>query len=87
MSRQQNSLLSEIQRPAIATASLSHMGLTSLEQTLPDESLAQQKLDILLRPLFGGERLQEHHDFLEIHALELIRPLHQEGCTDVEVEF
>ena len=40
---------------------------TPLEETLPNECLAEEQLNILLGPLLCGERLQEHHDFLEVH--------------------
>lgn len=62
------------------------MSTTPLEQTLPNKRLAEQQLDILLRPLFSGKGLQEHHDLLEIHALQLVAPFHEEGGADVEVE-
>ena len=37
-----------------------------LEQTLPDISLAQQQLNVLLGPLARGQRLEKHHNLLEI---------------------
>ena len=51
------------------------MGSTALEQTLPDERLAQEKLNVLFCPGFGGEALEEHHDFLKVHLDELVGPL------------
>ena len=62
------------------------MSLTVLEQALPDERLAQQELDVLLRPTLSWERLQEHHDFLEVHLAKLVGPLDEEGGADVQVE-
>lgn len=62
------------------------MRLAVLEQTLPDESLAQQQLDVLLRPTLSRKGLQKHHDFLEIHLAELVGPFHQESGADVQVE-
>ena len=57
------------------------------KQTLPDVRLGKEHLDVLLAPVLGGQALQEHHDFLEIHLNELIGPFHEEGGADVEVEF
>ena len=34
------------------------------EEALPDESLTEQKLNVLFCPLLGREGLEEHHDFL-----------------------
>ena len=62
------------------------MRLTPRKQTLPYESLAQQQLDILLRPVPRGQRLQEHHDLLEIHMQQLRGPLDEKRGADVEVE-
>ena len=62
------------------------MRLAALEQALPDEGLAQKHLDVFLRPLGGWQGLQEHHDFLEIHSLQLVAPFHEEGGAHVEVE-
>lgn len=62
------------------------MRTTSFEQTLPDEGFAQKKLDIFLSPLFRWQRLQEHHDLLEIHLSQLVGPLHEECCTYVKME-
>lgn len=56
--------------------SLLHVRLTVLEQALPDESLAQQELDVLLRPTLSRKGLQEHHDFLEVHLAELVGPFY-----------
>jgi len=56
--------------------SLLHMRLTVLEQALPDKRLAQQELDVLLRPALSRKRLQEHHDFLEVHLAEFVGPFH-----------
>lgn len=52
------------------------MRLTILEQALPDECLAQQEFDVLLRPTLSWKRLQEHHDLLKIHLAELVGPFH-----------
>lgn len=52
------------------------MRLTVLEQALPDESLAQQELDVLLRPTLSRKGLQEHHNFLEVHLAELVGPFY-----------
>ncbi len=62
------------------------MRLTPLKQTLPNKRLAEQELDILLRPVLRGEGLEEHHDLLEIHALQPLAPLDEEGGADVEAE-
>ena len=62
------------------------MRLTPLEQTLPNKRLAQQQLDVLFRPVARRQRLQEHHDLLEVHALEFVGPFDEEGGADVEVE-
>ena len=59
----------------------------SLEQALPDVGLAQQQLNVLLGPVARRQRLQEHHDLLEVHLYELVGPFHEEGGADVEVEF
>lgn len=60
--------------------------LAVLEQTLPDKGLAQQELDVFLRPTLSRQSLQEHHDLLEIHLAELVGPLDQESSAYVEVE-
>ena len=62
------------------------MRLTPLEQTLPNERLTQKQLDVLLRPAPRRQSLQEHHDLLEVHALQLLGPFDEEGGADVEVE-
>ena len=62
------------------------MRLGPLEQTLPNKRLTEQQLDILLRPVLRRQGLQEHHDFLEVHALQLFAPFDEEGGADVEVE-
>lgn len=59
--------------------SLLHMRLTVLEQALPDECLAQQEFDVLLRPALSWKRLQEHHDLLKVHLAEFVGPFHQES--------
>lgn len=63
-----------------------HMCLAVLEKTLPDERLAEQELDVFLSPVLGWQGLQEHHDLLEIHFAELVRPFDEEGGAHVEVE-
>ena len=40
------------------------MGARIVEQALPDEGLAEQQLDILLRPIARRQGLEEHHGFL-----------------------
>lgn len=62
------------------------MRLAPFKKTLPNKRLAQQQLDILLRPVPRRQRLQEHHDLLEVHALEFLGPLHKKRGADVEVE-
>jgi hypothetical protein len=57
--------------------------LAILEQTLPDESLAQQEFDVFLRPTLSRQSLQEHHDFLKIHLAQLVGPFDQESGADV----
>jgi hypothetical protein len=57
------------------------------EQTLPNEGLAKQQLDILLRPVTCRQRLQKHHDFLEVHFDELVGPFDEKGGANVEVEI
>lgn len=59
----------------------------ALVQTLPDESLAEEQLDIFFRPGLGGETLQKHHNLLEVHFDKLVGPLNQESSADVKVEF
>ena len=66
--------------------SLLHMRLAVLEQALPDESLAQQEFNVLLRPALSWKGLQEHHDFLEVHLAEFVGPFHKESGAYVEVE-
>ena len=48
-------------------AGVLQVSTTPLEETLPNECLAEEQLNILLGPLLCGERLQEHHDLLEVH--------------------
>jgi hypothetical protein len=59
---------------------------TPFEQALPYERFAQQQLNVLLGPLLSRQRLQEHHDFLEIHLAQLVRPLDEECCAYVKME-
>lgn len=68
------------------TASVFEMGAAAPEKTLPDIRLAEQELDILFCPVAGGESLQEHHYFLEVHFQEAIRPFDQKGSADVKVK-
>ena len=70
---------SQIQSTGVASTGLPYMRLAAFEETLPDERLAQQQLHILLGPVLGWQRLKEHHDFLEVHALELLGPFDEEG--------
>jgi len=76
----------QIQRATIPPTRLPYMSLALGKQAFPDERLAEQQLDILLRPVLGREGLQVDHDALEIHPAQLVRPFHQEGGTDVKVE-
>ena len=46
------------------TARIPQMRARPPEQALPYVRLTEEQLDILLRPRFRGQRLQEHHDFL-----------------------
>ena len=73
-----------------------------LKQALPNKCFTQQEFNILLRPVFGWEGLQKHHDFLfsfstglriigqytylEIHLHQLVRPFDKKGCTHIEVK-
>jgi hypothetical protein len=66
--------------------SLLHVRLAVLEQALPDERLAEQKFNVFLCPALSWQSLQEHHDLLEVHLAQLVRPLDQESCAYVEVE-
>lgn len=59
----------------------------ALKQALPDVGLAQQQLNVLFGPVARGQRLQKHHDLLEVHATQLARPFDQKGGADVQVEF
>jgi hypothetical protein len=43
------------------------MSLGVSEETLPDECLAEKKLNVFLIPSTSGQSLQEHHDLLEVH--------------------
>lgn len=65
---------------------LDHVAFATLEQALPDEGLAEQEFNVFLCPGFRWQRLQEHHDLLEIHAKQLVRPFDQEGCADIQME-
>lgn len=56
------------------------------EQRLVHECLAKQHLCVLVRPALRWQRLQKHDDALEVHRLELVRPLVQEDRADVEME-
>jgi len=62
------------------------MRTTASEQALPYERFTQKQLDIFLGPLPCGQGLQKHHDFLEVHLSELVRPLDKECGADVEME-
>lgn len=63
------------------------MSLGIAEETLPDKSLAEKKLDVFLVPTAGWQSLQEHHNLLEIHLEQLVGPFDQEGSADVEMEM
>jgi hypothetical protein len=60
---------------------------TASEETLPNEGLTKQQLDVLLCPVTCRQRLQKHHDFLKVHFDELVGPFDEEGGADVEVEI
>ena len=51
------------------------MGTRPTEKTLPYERFTQEKFNVLLGPVSGRQRLQEHEDFLEVHLHQLFRPL------------
>lgn len=76
----------EVQRATIATARLAHVRFTAGKEAFPNERLTKQQLDILLGPALRWQRLQEHHDLLEIHALQFVGPLDQERGTYVQME-
>lgn len=57
------------------------------EEALPNESLAQKKLNVLLGPVARGQRLQKHQYFLKIHLHQLIRPFDQERRANIEVKL
>jgi hypothetical protein len=59
----------------------------ALEETLPDESFTKQKLNILLRPVPCGQRLQEHQDFLEVLLDKLIRPFDEKSGANIQMEL
>lgn len=63
------------------------MGGGPLVEALPDEGLAKEQLNVLFRPVLGGQALQEHHDFLEIHLDELVGPLDKQRGADVEMKL
>ena len=50
------------------------MRARAAEERLPDEGFREEKLNVLLRPVTGRERLQEHHDLLvEVKLSEHMR--------------
>ena len=59
----------------------------AFEETLPDERLTQEQLDVLFCPSLGGKALKKHHDLLKVHVEELIGPLHEKGRTYVQMEL
>lgn len=63
------------------------VGGGTLEEALPNKGLAEEELNVLFRPVLCREALEEHHDFLKVHADELVGPFDEEGGADVEVEF
>ena len=62
------------------------MCTATLKQALPDESLAQQQLNIFFCPLPGRQGLQKHHNLLKVHFAKLVGPLDEESGADVKVE-
>lgn len=63
------------------------MSLRIPEEALPDEGLAEKELDVFLIPTAGWQSLQEHHNLLEIHLEQLVRPFDQKGGADIEMEM
>ena len=59
----------------------------ALEEALPDEGFTQEQLNVLFCPSLGGKTLKKHHDLLEVHVEELIRPFHKKGRTYVQMEL
>jgi hypothetical protein len=57
------------------------------EETLPDKCFAQEQLNVLLCPVTSRQRLQKHHDFLEVHFNELVGPFDEKSGANVEVEI
>jgi hypothetical protein len=56
------------------------------EETLPDESFAEEKLNVFLIPATSGQGLQKHHNLLEVHFEQLIGPFDQESSANIEME-
>ena len=67
-----------------------------------DIRLAQQNLHFFITPTLCRQGLEKHHDFLvlsanaidcklatdlEVFGLKLVRPVNQESCTDIKMEF
>lgn len=63
------------------------MGGGSLEKRLPNEGFTQKQFNIFFGPVSRRKRLQEHHDFLEVHFSKFIGPFDEKGDADVEMEF
>lgn len=51
---------------------LPDMRLTASKQAFPNKGFTQQQLNVLFCPIFGRQRLQKHHDALEIHSDEFV---------------
>lgn len=62
------------------------MRATALEQTLPNEGLAQEQFNVFFGPLPRGERLKKHHNLLEVHLPQLVAPFDKKSGTNVEME-
>lgn len=63
--------LSESQAGQPATP-LPDMRLTACKQAFPNKGFTQQQFNVLFCPIFGRQRLQKHHDALEIHSDEFV---------------
>ena len=59
----------------------------AFEETLPNEGLTQEQLDVFFCPSLGGKTLKKHHNLLKIHVEELVGPFHKKGRTYVQMEL
>jgi len=57
-----------------------------VEQALQHKCLGEKGLNLLRAPLPCGQLLHKQHQLLEIHLLQLRRPIDEEDCADVDVE-